>query len=229
VRLSNLGVGWVPTLHCMNDRSENDADPRRGEGALGRPRDSTLHKRVLREARIEIAAVGVDAFNLRAVLRRAKVGNSGFYRRWSGAEELVLETLASLATWPSVPDRGNLRAELEQLTEAFDHPETWTTIQMLFTFAGQADSHPELFAHYQQEIILPGNRHVVEVFERARARGEYHPATTPNALAAGFIGALLIGKQWSMIGIGELKADFGAVVDTFVALSNQNGGLDADS
>ena len=190
---------------------------------MGRPRDSTVHKRVLREARIEIAVVGVDAFNLTAVLRRAKVGNSGFYRRWSSAEELILETLASLATWPSVPDLGDLRAELGQLTAAFDHPETWTAVQMLFTFAGQAEKHPLLFARYQQEVILPGNRHVVEVFERARARGDFAAATAAPALAAGFIGALLVEKQWSMIGAGELDADFAAVVDTFVALSNQNG------
>ncbi len=192
-----------------------DADPRR----TGRPLDVSVEQRVLREARTELVSAGVDAFSLTATLRRAKVGNSGFYRRWSSVQELIVDALASIATWPEVPDLGDLRQELQILVEAFDRPGAWPGLQVLFTFAGQAARHPDLYAHVQRTVILPGNERVITVFERACARGEFAADADPKALAAAFVGALAVVEQLSGGAVSGFGTDLATVVDTFVALS----------
>lgn len=192
-----------------------DADPRR----TGRPLDASVEQRVLREARAELVSAGVDAFSLTATLRRAKVGNSGFYRRWSSAQELIIDALASIATWPEVPDLGDLRQELSFLVEAFDRPGAWSGLQVLYTFAGQAARHPELYAHVQRTVILPGNGRVIAVFERACARAEFAADADPKALAAAFVGALTVVEQLSGGAEHGFGIDLATIVDTFVALS----------
>ncbi|MEU1994142.1 TetR-like C-terminal domain-containing protein [Nocardia gamkensis] len=191
------------------------ADRRR----TGRPLDDTVEQRVLHEARAELASAGVDAFGLTAVLRRAKVGNSGFYRRWSSARELIIDAFASIATWPEVPDLGDLRSELRVLVDAFDRPGAWTGLQILYTFTGQAARHPELYAHVQRTVIHPGSQRVAAVFERARSRGEFTPETDPKALAAAFIGALTVVEQWSVSTSDGFGTDLESVLNTFCALA----------
>ncbi|MET7773943.1 TetR/AcrR family transcriptional regulator [Nocardia sp. NPDC005366] len=189
----------------------------------GRPIDATVEQRVLHEARAELLSVGVDGFSLTATLRRAKVGNSGFYRRWSSAQELIVDAFASIATWPEVPDLGDLGQELRLLVEAFDRPGAWASLQILFTFAGQAARHPELYQRVQEAVILPGNARVVAVFERACARGEFPAAVSAGALAAAFIGALTVVEHWSANGRPGFGVDLEAVLVTFAALSSAGG------
>ncbi|MCX0272855.1 TetR/AcrR family transcriptional regulator C-terminal ligand-binding domain-containing protein [Nocardia zapadnayensis] len=191
-----------------------------GSRRAGRPLDTTLEQRVLREARAELVSAGVDAFSLTATLRRARVGNSGFYRRWSGAQDLILDAFASIATWPEVPDLGDLRQELRILVDAFDRPDAWAGLQILFTFAGQAARHPDLYTHVQRQVIVPGNQRVVAVFERACARGEFPRRADPKGLAAAFIGALTVVEQWSSGPGGGLDIGVDSVLATFVALAD---------
>ncbi|WP_213935047.1 TetR-like C-terminal domain-containing protein [Rhodococcus sp. B50] len=174
---------------------------------------------MLHEARAELVAAGVDAFSLTATLRRAKVGNSGFYRRWSSAQELIVDAVASIATWPEVPDLGDLRKELRLLVEAFDRPGAWKSLQVMFTFAGQAARHPELYERVQRTVILPGNARVVAVFDRACSRGEFPAGADPKALAAAFIGALSVVVQWSAEADDHFGADPDSVLETFIALA----------
>lgn len=191
-----------------------------GSRRAGRPLDTTLEQRVLREARAELVSAGVDAFSLTATLRRARVGNSGFYRRWSSAQELIIDAFASIAAWPEVPDLGDLRQELRILVDSFDRPDTWAGLQIMFTFAGQAARHPDLYTHVQQQVIVPGNQRVVAVFERACARGEFPRRADPKGLAAAFIGALTVAEQWSSGPGDALDIDFDSVLTTFVALAD---------
>ncbi|MCX4095690.1 TetR-like C-terminal domain-containing protein [Nocardia sp. alder85J] len=183
--------------------------------------DATVEQRVLREARAELVTAGVDAFSLTATLRRARVGNSGFYRRWASVQDLIVDAFASIATWPDVPDLGDLRQELRVLIEAFDRPGAWRSLQILFTFAGQAARHPELYARVQRTVIIPGNERVIAVFERACARKDFPGDADPRALAAAFIGALTVVEQWS-VGGHNVGTGLETVLDTFAALSNRS-------
>ncbi|MFF7944681.1 amidohydrolase family protein [Nocardia gamkensis] len=127
--------------------------------------------------------------------------------------------LASIAAWPEVADLGELRQELNILVGAFHRPGTWSGLQVLFTFAGQAARHPELYALVQQKVILPGIGRVVATFERACARRVFASDTDPKALAAAFVGTLAVAEQLSDGAADGFGIDPGKVVDTFVGLS----------
>lgn len=62
----------------------------------------------------ELAEVGYGRLSIEAVARRAGVGKTAVYRRWSSKLEMVLEVVASVAgaSLP-LPDTGSLQGDLE--------------------------------------------------------------------------------------------------------------------
>ena len=62
----------------------------------------------------ELAEVGYGRLSIEAVARRAGVGKTAVYRRWSSKLEMVLDVVSSVAgeTLPLV-DTGSLRGDLE--------------------------------------------------------------------------------------------------------------------
>lgn len=177
-----------------------------------------MHQRILRAAIEEIATVGVDAFSVSRCARRARVSKPTIYLRWSNTEELVAAALASVATWPAVPDLGSLEAELTVLESWFNGPEAWSNIQLLMRFAGEAERHPELFQTYQERTVIIGTRRVAEVFERAVKRGELTTGVDPGVLAIAFTGALSIAQQLAQTPSDGLPTLSTQVVSTFLAL-----------
>jgi hypothetical protein len=71
------------------------------------------HQRHPRGHGQELAAVGCR-LSIEAVARRAGVGKTAIYRRWSTKLEMVLELVTEVAWLPApLPDTGSLRADLE--------------------------------------------------------------------------------------------------------------------
>ena len=184
----------------------------------GRPRDRAVDERILRAAVEEIADAGVDAFSMSNCARRARVSKASIYLRWSNAEELITDALASVATWPVVPDLGDLEAELTFLVKSFSGAETWSNIQLLMRFAGEAERHPDLFKAYQEGTVVLGTKRVTEVFGRARARGELPRRADPRVLAIAFMGALSIAQQLAQTSGHRLPTSGRDVVKAFLAL-----------
>jgi AcrR family transcriptional regulator len=72
------------------------------------------HQRHPRGHGQELAAVGYGRLSIEAVARRAGVGKTAIYRRWSTKLEMVLELVTEVAWLPApLPDTGSLRADLE--------------------------------------------------------------------------------------------------------------------
>jgi AcrR family transcriptional regulator len=64
----------------------------------------------------ELAAVGYGRLSIEAVARRAGVGKTAIYRRWSNKLEMVLEIVSAVAGRSvPLPDTGSLRGDLEIL------------------------------------------------------------------------------------------------------------------
>jgi AcrR family transcriptional regulator len=188
----------------------------------GRPRDRAVDERILRAAVQEIAAAGVDAFSMSNCARRASVSKASIYLRWSNAEELITDALASVATWPVVPDLGDLEAELNLLVKSFSGGEAWSNIQLLMRFAGEAERHPHLFKAYQEGTVVVGTKRVTEVFTRARARGELPRSARAPVLAIAFMGALSIAEQLAQTSGHRLPTTGRDIVKTFLALRTTN-------
>ena len=190
--------------------------------ARGRPRADAVHERILRAAIQEITDAGVDAFSMSNCARRARASKASIYLRWSNAEELITDALASVATWPVVPDLGDLDAELTFLVKSFSGAEAWANIQMLMRFAGEAERHPHLFKAYQEGVVVVGTKRVTEVFTRAHARGDLPRDTDPRVLAIAFIGALSIAQQLAQTSGHRLPTKGREIVKTFLALRTTN-------
>ncbi|WP_322748994.1 MULTISPECIES: TetR/AcrR family transcriptional regulator [unclassified Frankia] len=191
----------------------------RSAPARGRPRSEAAHRRILQAAVEEIAAVGVDAFSVANCARRAYVSKGTIYLRWPNAHELMVDALASVATWPRVADLGGLRAELEAVAGAIADRDWWHDLQMLMRFVGEAERHPRLFQEYEQRTVVVGARNVREVFDRAIARGELPPEVDPGALALAFVGGIMIGQELLQTSGHELPTSPMAIIDTVMVLA----------
>jgi Tetracyclin repressor-like, C-terminal domain len=126
--------------------------------------------------------------------------------------------LASVATWPVVPDLGDLESELTLLVKALGGAEAWSHIQLLMRFAGEAERHPHLFKAYQEGTVIVGTKRVTEVFGRAHARGELPSGADPAVLAIAFMGALSIAQQLAQTSGHRLPTRGRDIVRSFVAL-----------
>jgi AcrR family transcriptional regulator len=184
----------------------------------GRPRDPAVAQRIRKAALQEIADVGVDAFTMSRCARRARVSKASIYLRWPNAEALIIDVLASVSTWPAVPDLGDLVAELNILTAWFSSSEAWSITQLLMRFAGQSARHPDLFQAHQHGSVVVGVKRVSKVFQRAQQRGEVAPDLDPGLLAIAFIGALSIALQLSQTPGHKLPKESQAVATGFVEL-----------
>ena len=186
--------------------------------ARGRPRDRAVDERILSAAVQEIAAVGVDAFSMSRCARRARVSKASMYLRWANAHELIIDALGSVATWPAVPDLGDLRSELDVFVGSFSTAEAWANVQLTMRFAGDSEQHPQLFQAFQERTVVVGLRHVTEVFTRAIGRGELPRGADPGVMALAFAGALSITQQLAQTPGHGLPSAPRQVVDAFLAL-----------
>ena len=184
----------------------------------GRPRDPAVDQRIRKAALQEIADVGVDAFSMSSCARRAQVSKASIYLRWPHAEALIIDAMASVSTWPAVPDLGDLEAELHVLAKWFSGSDAWATTQLLMRFAGESARHPHLFQAYQEGTVVVGVKRVTEVFDRAQRRGELASDLDPGILAVAFIGALSIALQLAQTAGHRLPTKNRDIVNGFVAL-----------
>ncbi|MER7459751.1 TetR/AcrR family transcriptional regulator [Micromonospora sp. NPDC126480] len=127
----------------------------------------------------ELAAVGYGRLSIEAVARRAGVGKTAIYRRWSSKLDLVLEVVSAAAgrRFP-LPDTGGLRGDLEMvfliMTRALGHP---LAAQIVPDLLAEAARNPQIGQTLQR--VLRANQRDIggQVIGRAIARGELPPDT----------------------------------------------------
>lgn len=86
---------------------------------LGRPRDPELDEKLMTAALLEYAELGWGAFTMQGVARRAGVGKSALYLRWANKEQLLLDSIESVALTLRVNmDTGSLTGDLTVLATA---------------------------------------------------------------------------------------------------------------
>jgi len=78
---------------------------------VGRPRSAEVHSAILTATLALLADEGFDGMSIEAVAKRADVGKTAIYRRWSSKEALVLDALKALDTEVLVVDTGNSRED----------------------------------------------------------------------------------------------------------------------
>jgi len=140
----------------------------------------------------EYAELGWSGFTIDGVARRAGVGKSTVYLRWSTKEELINQALREHdATLALGEDTGSLRGDLEDLVRRlllrFREPAGWASYRAVL----DAASHPEAHAVFPPEVgedYLARGEHLLT---RARDRGDLTLATNAATFLATIYGAVV--------------------------------------
>jgi AcrR family transcriptional regulator len=145
----------------------------------------------------ELAAVGYGRLSIEAVARRAGVGKTAIYRRWSSKLDLVLELVSGAAAAKlALPDTGSLRTDLElvlvMLSKALRHP---LASQIIPDLLAEAARNPGI-AETLQHALRRNQREVgLRLLGAAAQRGELPDDLDPEAAIDMIIGSL----YWRLI------------------------------
>ncbi|PPJ25775.1 TetR family transcriptional regulator [Nocardia nova] len=160
---------------------------------LGRPRDPELDERLMTAALLEYAQLGWGAFTMHGVARRAGVGKSALYLRWANKEQLLLDSVESVAPTLRVNvDTGSLTGDLTVLATAllehFLDPIGWATLRITIDVTAEfTDLHP-----FQQRIVKALRTSATGAFTRAVERGEMPAEIAHEPLIESLLGAVLM-------------------------------------
>lgn len=140
----------------------------------------------------ELAAVGYGRLSIEAVARRAGVGKTAVYRRWSSKLDMVLETISGVAEQRlPLPDTGSLRGDLEVflriVARALKHP---MASQIIPDLLAEAARNPQI-AQTLQTALRANQRNIgVLLIGRAVDRGELPAGADPDAAVDLIVGPL---------------------------------------
>jgi AcrR family transcriptional regulator len=140
----------------------------------------------------ELAEVGYGRLSIEAVARRAGVGKTAIYRRWSSKLDLVMEVISDVAGQSmSLPDTGSLRGDVEVVLKvaarALLNP---LASQIIPDLLAEAARNPQI-AQTLQEALRASQREVgVRLIDRAVSRGELPAGMDPDAAVDLIVGPL---------------------------------------
>ncbi|PPJ26619.1 TetR family transcriptional regulator [Nocardia nova] len=160
---------------------------------LGRPRDPELDEKLMTAALLEYAQLGWGAFTMQGVARRAGVGKSALYLRWANKEQLLLDSVESVALTLRINvDTGSLTGDLTALATAllehFLDPIGWATLRITIDVTAEfTDLQP-----FQQRIVKALRAPATGAFTRAVERGEMATDTPHEPLIESLFGAVLM-------------------------------------
>jgi AcrR family transcriptional regulator len=129
----------------------------------------------------ELADVGYGRLSIEAVARRAGVGKTAIYRRWSNKLEMVLEIVSDVAGRSvPLPDTGSFSGDLELLmmivSRALQHR---IASQIIPDLMAEASRNPQI-AETLQKALRTHQRAVGDkLIGQAVARGELPEGTDP--------------------------------------------------
>ncbi|MFF3763755.1 TetR/AcrR family transcriptional regulator [Streptomyces sp. NPDC001922] len=132
----------------------------------------------------ELASVGYGRMSIEAVARRAGVGKTAVYRRWSSKLQMVIGVVSDVAVQDTpVPDTGSLPGDLRVLlgstAQALQHP---LASQIVPDLLAEAARNTEIAQTLQSALGKAQEKVGAEIVRNAVARGEL-PAGTDARLA----------------------------------------------
>jgi len=140
----------------------------------------------------ELAEVGYGRLSIEAVARRAGVGKTAIYRRWSNKLEMVLEIVSAVAERSvPMPDTGSFASDLQLLmfivSKALQHR---IASQIIPDLMAEASRNPKIAETLQRAL----RTHQLAVGDKivggAVARGELPPDADPEIAVDMMLGPL---------------------------------------
>ncbi len=140
----------------------------------------------------ELAENGYGRLSMEAVAKRAGVGKSALYRRWTSKQDMVFAVLATFSLdLAATPDTGSLRGDVFALLEALAN---WLThprfSRILPDLVAESGRNPALADAMRSAIGEPRRLLGSETLHRAIRRAEL-PPDTDMELALDLLGGLV--------------------------------------
>jgi AcrR family transcriptional regulator len=140
----------------------------------------------------ELAEVGYGRLSIEAVARRAGVGKTAIYRRWSNKLEMVLEIITDVAGRKvPVPDTGSFASDLDLLmmivSRALQHR---VASQIIPDLMAEAARNPQIAETLQRVLRLHQQSVGEKLVGQAIARGELPEGTDPDVAVDLILGPL---------------------------------------
>src|SRR5262245_12441403 len=146
-------------------------------------RDAVMH---------ELAEVGYGRLSIEAVARRAGVGKTAIYRRWSNKLEMVLEIVSDVAGRSvPLPDTGSFAGDLQLImmivNRALQHR---IASQIIPDLMAEAARNPQIAETLQKALRTHQQAVGEKLVGQAVARGELPAGTDPEVAVDMILGPL---------------------------------------
>jgi AcrR family transcriptional regulator len=143
-------------------------------------REAEIHRAVL----AELIESGYDKLTFDAVAGAVRASKATLYRRWPTKSEMVIDALVATrcSEAAEVPDTGTLRGDLLELA-CVPGGLSEDLSALIGAIIPALHRDPELFKAFHEQFIGPKMAQALEVFERARDRGEVGPGADLEQLA----------------------------------------------
>lgn len=146
---------------------------------------------MLDAALAEYTEHGWAGFTMDAVAKRAGVGKSTVYLRWSDKDSLLTDAVRLRSHELVAVDTGSLQGDLTALATAVFRdmcsPEGWAGFRMVMDTA----SAPEPLGEFSKAVSDVHRGAMATVIERARERGEHGSDVDPRAVVDVIYGSAL--------------------------------------
>ena len=155
----------------------------------GRPRSPAADEAIRRATLELLRDDGYANVTMAGVAAQAGVSTATLYRRWHSKLDLVVDVLQALAEdWP-IPDTGSLAGDCRALLRAMVRAVP-STGGIMAGLLGEFSRNEELAQALRRNLIVPRRAAMVEVLDRAAARGELRPGVDYDLVFDILAGAL---------------------------------------
>ncbi len=157
----------------------------------GRPRSEAVRRAVLLAALEIIEESGYPALTMEGIARRAMVSKQTVYRWWPSRAAVVLEALnEGAAKLAPLPDAGELAEDLRTFLRRSVLGARGRTARLLVALMAEAQLDQAFARSFQSEFLARRRSVMVDLLDRARARGEIGADVNLELVAELFFGAL---------------------------------------
>jgi AcrR family transcriptional regulator len=185
------------------------------EAATHRPRVEGDREQEILTATLDVLAdAGYDRLTMDAVATQARASKATLYRRWNGKVSLIIDALLSQKGAPAAPDTGTLRGDL---LEAFCGMGGLTDQRQMAVLAAVITAiarDAEFAAAFREQFIGPKVAVSLEIYERARRRGEIREDVDLE-LIAGALPGIVLHRQF-LLGESASQDVISRVIDQII-------------
>jgi AcrR family transcriptional regulator len=160
-------------------------------GSAGRPRSEEAHQAILDATLALLAEVGFSSLTVEGVAARAGVGKATIYRRWPSKVPLVVEAFGGLPAFEEA-DTGSLVGDLKAMLRAYLELFNETPLATVLPALASERAHDPALAALFNPVLRQRRSPLMNVLERARARGEVPPDTDLELAADLIVGPIAV-------------------------------------